>query len=214
MTATTPPFISIHLPKSGGSSVRTSLAQQFGERLVVDYGFGPLGPRALEVRTEMPPGADIVHGHFRPGRYDAIPDAFRFTFLRHPVDLLLSFYLFWRDMAPHDQPLHDRFLAEKPPIETFARWPKIARFQSDTYFGGYDMNRIDFIGFHDTRKVDMERLNALAGLRLDSGLRENATPGGWSERIALVNDTARMADLADALIDDVRFYDRVRAQRA
>lgn len=178
-----------------------------------DYGRGPLGPRSHEVENGLPEGVIAVHGHFRPGRYESVQPAFRFTFLRHPVDLLVSLYFFWRDIEPHDQPLHDRFLAERPEIEDFASWPKITRFQSETFFGDYDMGRFDFIGFHESRARDIARLNEAAGLQLDPTRHDNATIGGTEERQALREDKRRMGLLTDALADDIRFYDRLRAAR-
>lgn len=208
------PIISIHLPKSGGTSVRHSLEDHFGERALFDYGRGPLGPLAELHEPGLPSGVELVHGHFRPGRYDAVGEAFRMTFLRHPVDLLLSFYFFWRTMPYEGQALHQRFLDEKPPIESFAAWAPIQRLTSETFFGGYDMSRFDFIGFNETLPEDMARLNALTGLSLDPGRRENVTVTGGQERAAVKGDAALMARLHDILIDDVRFYEAMRAARA
>lgn len=204
------PIISVHLPKSGGTSVRVSLAEQFGDRAFFDYGRGPLGPLRDLKEDALKPGIDLVHGHFRPARYDAVGDAFRFTFLRRPVDLLLSFYFFWRTMPHEGQALHRRFLDEAPTIETFAAWEPIRRLTSETFFGGYDMSRFDFIGFHETRHDDMKRLNTLADLRLDGGRHENSTISGDEERASLRADAHRMTNLENILIDDTRFYDRMR----
>lgn len=207
------PFVSVHLPKAGGTSTRIALERRFGDRALFDYGRGPLGPRALEVEPGLPPGIALVHGHFRPGRYDAVKDAFRLTFLRHPVDLLVSFYFFWREMPHSGGALHRRFLDERPSIEAFAAWGPINRLSSETYFGGYDMGRFDFIGFHETRAEDFARLNAVAGLDLEAGVHVNRTDNDRDERRALTDDAGRMARLADILAEDVAFHDRLRARR-
>ena len=206
-------LISIHLPKSGGTSVRGSLERQFGDRALFDYGRGPLGPDRDLVEPGLPPGIDLVHGHFRPGRYDAVQSAFRFTFLRQPVDLLLSFYFFWRTMPDQGQALHRRFLDEQPTLEAFATWGPIQKLSSDTFFGGYDMERFDFIGFHETRASDMMRLNDITGLQLEPGRHDNATQHGDEERATVRSDVRRMAALTDLVVDDVRFYDAQRARR-
>ncbi len=173
-----------------------------------------MGPHRDAVEPGLPEGIDLVHGHFRPGRYEAVQPAFRFTFLREPVDLLLSFYFFWRTLPYEGQALHRRFLDEQPTLEAFATWDPIRRLSSDTFFGGYDMGRFDFIGFHETRAEDMLRLNVLAGLELEPERRDNVTQAGNEERAAVRADARRMAALADLLIDDVRFYDAQRARRA
>lgn len=208
------PILSVHLPKSGGTSVRGSLERQFGRRALFDYGRGPLGPDRDLVEAGLPDGIDLVHGHFRPGRYDAVQPAFRFTFLRQPVDLLLSFYFFWRTMPHQGQALHRRFLDQQPTLEEFATWAPIQRLSSDTFFGGYDMERFDFIGFHETRAPDMRRLNDMAGLQLEPDRHDNVTRNGDDERAAIRSDMRRMAALTDLLADDVRFYDTQRARRS
>lgn len=207
------PIISVHLPKSGGTSIRRCLEAQFGERGLFDYGRGPLGPQAHVVETGLPEGVEMVHGHFRPARYDAVGEAFRMTFLREPTDLLLSFYFFWREMPFEGQALHRKFLDERPDIESFAAWPPIRRLSSDTFFGDYDMARFDFIGFHETRQDDMARVNDMAGLRLNAAQHDNPTNNDREERQAVREDQALMGRLRDILADDVCFYEDLRARR-
>lgn len=206
------PIISVHLPKSGGTSVRRCLEDQFGSRALFDYGRGPLGPHALVRETALPEGVELVHGHFRPARYDAVGEAFRMTFLRDPTDLLLSFYFFWREMPFEGQALHRRFLDERPDIESFAAWAPIRRLSSDTFFGNYDMARFDFIGFHETRQDDMARVNDMAGLRLNAAQHDNPTNNDREERQAVREDRALMGRLRDLLNDDMRFYERMLTQ--
>lgn len=210
----TRPIISVHLPKSGGTSIRRCLESQFGARALFDYGRGPLGPHAHVREPGLPAGVELVHGHFRPARYDAVGEAFRMTFLREPTDLLLSFYFFWRELPFEGQALHRKFLDERPDIETFAAWAPIRRLSSDTFFGDYDMDRFDFIGFHETRAEDMARVNALADLRLNAALHDNRTENDREERQAVRADKALMGRLRDLLADDVRFYEGLRTRRA
>ena len=210
---THPPILSVHLPKSGGTSVRGSLERQFGARALFDYGRGPLGPDRDLIEPGLPGDIAVVHGHFRPARYDAVTQAFRFTFLRQPVELLLSFYFFWRSMPHEGQALHRRFLDERPTVEAFAAWGPIRTLTSETFFGGYDMERFDFIGFHETRGADMIRLNDIAGLDLEPDRRDNITQNDGDERATILADPIRMAGLADLLAEDVKFYDQQRARR-
>lgn len=209
-----PVIISLHLPKAAGSSMRVSLERQFGERALFDYGRGPLGPDIDLIEPSLAPGIALVHGHFRPARYEAAaPDAFWFTFLRDPVDRLISMYFFWQTLPFQGQALHRRFLDEQPDIETFATYPLIQTFISETFFAGHDMSRFDFIGFHETRAQDMVRLNVLAGLELDPEVYDNRTRSGDSPRAQLLADSQRMARLRALLVDDIRFYDRQREAR-
>jgi hypothetical protein len=207
------PFIAVHFPKAAGTSLLAQLDAQLGDRLERDYDHRPLGPRAHDIADGLPAGKTSVYGHFRPGRYDAIRDVVRFTILREPVDALISTYFYWQTIGPHGNLVHDRFQLEQPTIEAFARYPGIHRLMSETYFGGYDMRRFDFIGFYDTRAHDLHRLGALLGLDLRPDVTLNRAEQVAVERTELQNDAKRLRALADILAEDVRFYEQVRAQR-
>ena len=181
-------IVSVHFPKSSGTSLSVQLKAAFKEKLILDYEHDPLGSKAGEIASELPPGTCAVHGHFRPHRYANVPDAFRATLLREPVQNLISIYYFWQTCPPHGNRLHERFLIEQPSIIDFARYPGLQSLMSETYFGGYDMNRFDFIGFYDRRAEDFSKLSNLIGFALDPLVHENITANGVEERRLLLSE--------------------------
>jgi hypothetical protein len=204
-------LISLHFPKSGGTSLRIQFERLLGSRLLLDYNHDPLGPNAGIADHELPLGHRMVHGHFRAGRYDEVRDAFRFTFLRNPVENLLSIYFFWQTYPEQGNPWHSKFLREKPAIAEFAKYGPLRRLMSETYFGGYDMSRFDFVGFHETRSTDIPKLGELIGLPLHALFEANRTVGGWERRTEFKNDQKKIKDLSDILADDLRFFEKQRA---
>jgi hypothetical protein len=86
--------ISVHYPKAGGSSLRVQFEWLLGPALLLDYGNDPLGSNGRLSVNSLPPEIRMVHGHFKAARYKNVPDAFRFTFLREPVENLLSIFFF------------------------------------------------------------------------------------------------------------------------
>jgi hypothetical protein len=203
-------YISIHFPKAGGSSLLEQLKGQLGPDLLLDYDHDPVASNRVQAAEHLPVQASVVHGHFHASRYDAIANAVRFTFLRDPVENLISIYFFWRQLHRQGHPWHDRFLDEKPSIERFATYRPLQRLGSETYFGGYDMKRLDFIGFHETRDRDLPRLGDILGLRLNSDQHSNKTPES-EERSTLLADRRRMGVVRSLLVDDIRFYERHRS---
>jgi hypothetical protein len=205
-------IISLHFPKAGGSSLRVQFEKLLGSDLVLDYHHDPLGPHAAQTVDKLPPGKRMVHGHFRATRYARVNDAFRFTFLRNPIENLLSIYFFWLTFPEHGNPWHSKFLLEKPTIEEFAKYPPLRRLMSETYFGGYDISGIDFVGFHETRLADVPKLSAMIGLPLDATLQLNRTESGWESRAEIENDCKKIETLSLLLADDLRFFEKQRAK--
>jgi SAM-dependent methyltransferase len=199
--------VSVHFPKAAGSSLKSQFATLLGDAVSLDYSHDPLTPAGAET-APFPDGKRIVHGHFRAQRY-ASANAYWITFLRHPVDNLISIYSYWKSLMTPGHELHGRFLRERPSIFDFAAYPGIRRLMSETYFGEFDMNRFDFIGFHETRDVDVRRLAEALNLPLVAEIHENKTIHS-TERQQLEADPSIRLRLEDLLAEDVAFYERLR----
>ena len=215
-------IISIHVPKAGGTSTLALWKQAFGEdRVLMDYDDPPGVPSATFLidpigweanrPTKLSDHIQVVHGHFRPHKYDLLKDVFRFTMLRHPVDNLISTYCYWKKSELHGNPVHQYFLTKNLDVLALAKLPIIRCLYSDTYFGGWDTNRLDFIGKHETRTDDLRRLGKILGISIDTQLHLNATTpeGGDSEREDIVSNRGLMKQLTDLLSNDIRFYEKV-----
>ena len=200
--------ISVHFPKAAGTSLRSQFEKHVGSGLFLDYNHDPLGDNVYEPPEAFSESIKIVHGHFRADRYDKEASAVRLTILRHPVDNLISIYFFWLGLPSIGNPLHDRFLAERPSIETFARYSGMHDLMSHSYFGGYDMNRMNFVGFHEDRTTDIPRLGLLLDLPLSAEVHENRTPSADDViRAELMQDHTTLGKIADGLAADLAFYD-------
>lgn len=212
------PLISVHTPKVAGTSFLKLLSTAFGENSVLfDYGEDPADHRSraildpesyrLDPITSIAPYR-IVHGHFRPEKYDALVDAFRLTFLRHPIDNVMSIYRFWRAHSseiPYT-PLFHYFKERDLSVQRLAMLPAIRFLYTKTYFGSFDMTRFNFIGDYRNYPRELQRLGSLLGVELDLGLRINVTReiAGDDPR----SDRSAIAALSDILADDIGFYER------
>ncbi len=214
-------IVSIHTPKAGGTSLLALWKQAFGDdRVLMDYDDPPGNPSANYIidpvswaglrPTVFPDHIKVVHGHFRPHKYDLLEDVFRLTMLRHPVDNMISIYCYWKKIPPQPNAVHQYFLANKLDILGLARLPIIQNLYSDTYFGGWDMGRLDFIARHETRADDLKRLAGILGISIDTSLHLNATePGGVNlEKEAILSDQKLMNRLYALLSNEILFYDR------
>ena len=204
------PIVFVHFPKAGGSSLFTQLKGLFPGEYHEDYNHDPLGPAGGESVCEPPQGTKLIFGHFRAARYDAVPGRFLFTFLRWPVKNLLSIYCFWLSVAPHGNPWHDKFLAERPDIIAFARYAPIQKLSSETYFGGFNLRKFNFIGFHETRAESIVTLNSMTGLNVSNSIHENRTPNFdlFYNKISAIPEIFPRLEIL--LADDIELYRRAR----
>ncbi len=155
---------------------------------------------------------DVVHGHFHPSRYAHIADAQFVTFLRHPVENLISIYRYWRTLPRNGNPLHEYFLAHNLGILEAARLPLLRYLISRTYFGGFDMDRFSFIGTMEHYSADVRRLSKIIGRPLPemrqnvtAEVREAGAAGGVSD---LTSGSKINSALYELLRDDIAFYER------
>jgi hypothetical protein len=144
-------LISVHIPKTAGESFLDILRQVYGRALVCDYG-GAV--RGLD-------RARVVHGHFPVHRYRARwPEASLVTWMRDPVERVTSLYYYWLGAAPHGNPNHDRFLAERPSLIEFARTPEL-QSEVGQYLQASAPSDFLFVGFVDRFDADVQRLARL-----------------------------------------------------
>lgn len=154
-------LISVHIPKSAGTSFRKVLQRHYGRRLLVLYGgFGSEG--YFQSRLDKHPGTLALHGHFPLKLFrHSYPQAKKIIWLRHPVDRIISYYYFWKKLRPHGNPNHKRFLIEKPSLVHFAeeRCTELADYLDEN-----NILDMDFIGIVENFDEDVQRFeNWFAG---------------------------------------------------
>lgn len=202
-------LVYVHFPKASGTSIVESLALHYRRALAIDNTCMPPYDRQRP-SPAVPPGIRAIHGHFHASRYAEHPGAFRFTFLREPVDNLLSIYYYWKNCERHGYPPHERFLRESPSVFEFAQWPVMKGWASRWYFGGVDMERFNFVGFYERRDSDISKLSRLLNIDIRTDIHLLSTSNGAAERRAILADQSAVAQLRDHLREEVAFYEQMR----
>ncbi len=165
-------LISVHLPKTAGSSFLAAIEQHFGERLLKDYTDRPITRTTLARNTaalksclanvvsgEVLSGYDCIHGHFMPLKYRlaaARADVQFVTWMRHPVDRLASHYFHWMRAAPpaHGSALRRRVYKQEWTLERFCLGPEFRNLYAK-YLWGFPQRRFDFIGITEHYEEEM-----------------------------------------------------------
>lgn len=220
-------LLSVHVPKCSGTSFIRWLESAYGaDAILYDYGDRLLDPtvsfntdfagfveRAGNV-GELPPGKTVVHGHFWAGKYRRVPDAIRITFLRHPLDRLISHYFFWHNTHHDGHALHRQFLAERPDILTFCRLPAMRHFYRDVMFRGIDPGSFEFVGDFRSLDVDVRRLERMLGVAGNWGdANRNPEPDYTEKRLRIVDDARLRGELETLLADDIALYEHAVARQ-
>jgi len=203
-------IISVHLPKTAGTSFAASLTDHFGNGFRRDYDDQAISkPVALRCREALTaaldiaerglPGVDCVHGHFLPVKYlllDTRCDLTFVTWMRDPVARLFSHYFYWQSSydpataAPH----HRQVIEQGWTLEQFCLSEQFRNIYTQ-YLWGFPLEKFAFIGISEHYPEDLLEFSRRY---LDTDLeirRKNATVTAYRHR-----------DLEPDLIERVRHF--------
>lgn len=169
-------IISMHMPKTAGTSFAAVLEEHFGDKLLKDYaGFGLKNVRdtsslyekyranlqaSLDIAENGLSGVECIHGHFFPIKYLLVgykQQAKFITWMRNPVDRILSHYYFWKrsyDPKTSDS-FHRKVVEENWSIERFCLGLELRNHYSEKLWG-FPMEYFDFIGITEFFEADLE----------------------------------------------------------
>ena len=163
-------LISLHMPKTAGNSFLQALESKFGEGLRRDYSdmsriqqylAGDLSPLEIAgcrlIEFDTPPRC--VHGHFLPAKFLSSQGKYEMNFitwLRDPVERLLShYYFFRRSYDPKTAgPLFRKIIEENWSLERFCFSEEYKNLYSK-YLWNFPYDRFDFVGLTEFYEDDL-----------------------------------------------------------
>jgi hypothetical protein len=161
-------LISLHLPKTAGSSFFASLKDHYGNHLLRDYADLPINTPVLKRNgnaltrcivngVKSYENIECIHGHFLPLKYLMFRDAKFVTWMRDPVERLASHYYYWlRNYNPDKAPLlQKKVVEEKWSLERFCLSPELRNFYSQ-FLWGFPIQRFSFIGITEYYETELE----------------------------------------------------------
>lgn len=163
-------LISVHIPKTAGTSFRHSLQDHFGDGLFLKYGEKPFNTPVTERnRKALKDALDnleknfsrvkCIHGHYLPVQFlllsNTVPMRF-VTWMRHPVDRLVSDY--HHTLKNYDKnapPFQKQIISEKWTLEQYCTCEKLKDVYSQ-FFWAFPLENFDFIGITEYYNADFE----------------------------------------------------------
>lgn len=176
-------LISVHVPKCAGSSFQHLLERHFGARLRLDYDDRPLAEayrwRRLKQRwsgaaqNAEAAQVDCVHGHFLARKYDFLgPSARRITWLRDPLQRVVSHYRYWQRMPDLRNGDCRRLIEKHLSLAQFAALPKMRNVMT-RFLDGKRAHEFYFIGLVEDMRGSLARFTRLTGIPGDASNPEN-----------------------------------------
>jgi len=168
-------IISIHISKTGGTTFLDVLRGCAEEVLYLDYDYEGPSPNALFRRgkrvtaspesiindIESLPGRSVIHGHFQAKKYAGrFPNAAYVTWLRDPVERIVSHYLYWQRSRIPGEPQWEQFTAQQTSLEQFAQL-KFVRNLQQAYLIPLGVEQFDFIGITEEYDRSLELFRRL-----------------------------------------------------
>jgi hypothetical protein len=188
-------IVSIHVPKCAGTSFRHVLDRMYGDRIW--YNYGAIFCREQAREGLIPPGTEIIHGHFIGDSFDDLfPQRQLLTWVRDPVERVVSNYFhFLRAPDMRDtccQALHERKLS----LRQFAELDWM-RNLSNRYLANKPVDDFQFIGISERFGESIAQFCQVYGIKNDVGLpRANANPERRTDRYQIsAGDRAFIQDL-------------------
>lgn len=183
-------WISVHIPKTAGSSFLGALRSHFGDRIHLDSDNMLLqyprwkrnvkaAWRCLKTVFQPMPPVECIHGHFLPFNYAWLGrrQNVRFiTWLRDPIERLVSQYhhIQRRYDPARSRPMQRRVVEEQWTLEKFLFHPYYQNMYCQLFWR-FRPERFDFIGIVEHYEQDIACLSGILGSPL-AVYHENRNP--------------------------------------
>lgn len=216
-------IVSIHIPKCAGSALHQALKTAYGARMTSDYGDGVLrwDPKAIQRRRRTKSemlrtihrldDTALIHGHFYATKYmDAPFDKEWITFVRHPVELLHSYY-HW---ARRRQSGAGRALVntgQELSIDEFIQHPQFSNIITRVTYP-LEPEDFSFIGFQEVYHASLSALSLKLGIGLEDVFLKKRQES--NARVFVRQDGSRLKLVEQFNALDLEWYERAKARAA
>lgn len=205
-------IISIHIPKTAGTSFFTILQNIYGSDHCLELKREDIKELNGNFNRVINDHHVVLHGHFHFKEVNAIvgQSSKIITWLRDPVDRVLSNYDFFMDRI-RSNPEHPNHFRKNESVLEYARLEP-SRNRMTKFLEGLKIDDIFFIGLTEFFKEDLKSLAETLNWPSFHIPLKNANPNRLSRRSTLSKQV--IADIRELNSRDVALYDEVIRRRS
>lgn len=177
-------LISIHIPKTGGSTFQQLLQQHFADCYYGDYDdivIAGINYRPRIVRSKLDRlrycchdkhtlirfNVSCIHGHFLATKYDRwFPGNRKVTWLRDPLQRAISHYKYWQRSPSPKNPVYVDLMDRGFGFQDFVKEPRLQNLQT-RYLDGTDLDEYVFVGLTEEFDKSLGLFRRILGIDLD-----------------------------------------------
>lgn len=211
-------IISVHWPKTAGSTFKEILLQVYGaDQVILDYK-----PKWHNV-LNTPPEARVIHGHFSADKYSGyFSDAKRIIWLRHPILRAISLYYYWKSRPLHIKEKHPDvykilFTDNLSCLEFIEERKKASKIDNlEKRIKGLRITDFYFVGIQEFFLEDLMEIKAMLSwpeIQVPN-VNLNLHPNYQYLVLSILNEPATMNKLAEIFREDIEIYQTALNLRA
>ncbi|MBR9919607.1 MAG: sulfotransferase family protein [Bacteroidetes bacterium] len=213
-------LISVHIPKTAGTSFRGILKEVYGEEAVIRLDIGLVNEKIrineeLYDKKKVSSKVRVAHGHFSPAllhKYFDISESTPFiTWLRDPIERVISNYFYLQKRLREELEEEKRGLnilskMQRSLMEYAAQ--EINQNRMSKFLAGMELEDFAFVGIQDHFSEDLQRIAKLLDWEETQELKHNIT--GRKKEGVSDEERAQIARYNQA---DVELYQKALERR-
>jgi len=182
-----PELLSLHIPKTAGTSFRNILKTIYGKDAVVrfdilDHGIVRLNQEIFS--SDKLPSAKVIHGHFVfkdiSEQFELPADIKKITWVRHPVQRVVSNYLYlearMKTLLNEEKREINILKKMQRTLLEYAR-DELNRNRQCKFLEGITLDQFDFVGIIEDFETDLvHAANILGWPKIPIPIHQNKTP--------------------------------------
>ncbi|MGB3510235.1 MAG: class I SAM-dependent methyltransferase [Microcoleaceae cyanobacterium] len=211
-------IISVHVPKTAGSTFKKVLLQVYGRKnVILDYPRP--NKRRYQALESIHAQTKVIHGHFPANKYDEYyPDARQIIWLRNPIIALFSRYYFLKSVnqTHYVSKMHEYLQQEKNvDLIEFAEIPENQNQIKRKYIKETTLTDFYFIGIQEFFETDIKELKEmLEWPEIAVGYKNKNISAEYQESLQeLLKNQSIIAQLAKLNQEDIEIYQEALSLR-